>query len=97
MGAGAAAHLVAFVELQRQVPDQGFQPCLRRRQASGALTLFMDLKGCRGMGQTLVPPLIILGLAELRLGTEFRDGFPLEAFEHDHRLGFGLPLSSVHG
>jgi hypothetical protein len=97
MGAGSAAHLVAFFELERQFPDQGFQPCILLRQASFAVTLFMDLTGCRGMGQKLVPPLIILGWAELMLVTEFRDGFPLEAFAHDQRLGCGIPCSSLHG
>jgi hypothetical protein len=97
MGAGSAEHRVAVFELARQFPDQGFKPCILLRQASFALTLCMDLKGFRGMGQKLVPPLIILGVAELMLVTEFRDGFPLEAFEHDHRLGFGIPCSSLPG
>ena len=66
-------------------------------QARFTLTLFMDLKGFRGMGQALVPPLIILGLTDLMLMTKVRDGLPFEALKHNHRFGFGLPFPSGHG
>jgi hypothetical protein len=66
-------------------------------QARFTLTLFMDLKGFRGMGQKLAPPLILLGLTDLMLITEFRDGLPLEALKFNQRFDFAIPFSSVHG
>lgn len=94
---GSSEHLVAFFELEGQFANQGFEPCMLFHQARFTLTLFMDLKGFRGMGRELVPPLIILGLTDLMLITAFRDGLPLEALKHNPRFGFGIPFPSVHG
>jgi hypothetical protein len=57
----------------------------------------MDLKGVGGMGQELIAPLVVLGLTELMLMAEVRDGLSLEALKHDYGLGFGIPFSSLHG
>jgi hypothetical protein len=50
--------------------------------------VLMDLKGLVRMGQELVPPLIIQGLADLVLMTELRHRLALQALQHDP--GFGL-------
>jgi hypothetical protein len=49
------------------------------------------------MGRKLVAPLSALGLADLRLGAELRDGRALQAFDDDHRLGFAVPFAALQG
>jgi hypothetical protein len=65
--------------------------------AGDLIPRLMDLKGPCGICEKLVPPLITLGLAELVLVTEFRDGPTLKALNHDLSFRLGAPLSSVHG
>jgi hypothetical protein len=57
----------------------------------------MNFKGFGGMGQKLVAPLIILGLADLMLRAQFRHRLALQAFYHHHRFGLGIPFPSLHG
>ena len=61
---------------QCEFPDEGLQLGMLSCQAGVALALLMDLKGFGGMGQKWVAPLIILGLAQLMLRTNLRDGLP---------------------
>jgi hypothetical protein len=49
------------------------------------------------MGQELVAPLVIQGLADLMLSTDFCHRLTLQALKHNHDLRFGVPFSSVHG
>jgi hypothetical protein len=57
----------------------------------------MHRKGLGGMGQALVPPLILQRLADLMLGTELDHRLALSALHDAHGLGFGVPFPVVHG
>jgi hypothetical protein len=57
----------------------------------------MHLKGLGGMGQKLVPPLIILGWADLMLGTDLGDGLTLEPLKHHHGFDLRIPLALLPG
>jgi hypothetical protein len=67
------------------------------RQARFALTLCVDLKGLGRMGEKLVAPWLILGLADLLLGANCRHRLALQALNDEHRVGLGIPLPSLHG
>jgi hypothetical protein len=57
----------------------------------------MHLKGLGGMGQKLVPPLIILGWTDLMLGTDLGDGLTLEPLKHHHGFDLRIPLALLPG
>jgi hypothetical protein len=57
----------------------------------------MALKGLGCIRQELVPPLVVLGLADLVLVTDFGDRLALEAFDHDQGFRLGIPLALLHG
>ena len=59
--------------------------------------LLRALKRVGGMGEELVTPLVILGLAELVLAANLGHRFALEPLEHDHGFGLGIPLPHLHG
>ena len=89
--------LVAFFELEGEVPSTRVQPRIRTRQAGFFPVAWLDIKGPRGIRETLVTPLIIEGWADLVFVTQFRDGPALQALNHDLRFGLGIPFSSLHG
>jgi hypothetical protein len=49
------------------------------------------------MGEKLITPLIVLGVADLVLVTDCSHRFTLQAVPHDAGFGLGIPLPSVHG
>ena len=49
----------------------------------------------RGVGEELVAPPVVLGLADLLLGAQLADRPALEPFEEDQRL-LGFPAASLH-
>jgi hypothetical protein len=57
----------------------------------------MHLKGLGGMGQELVPSLIILGLADLMRGADLGDGLALEPLKRNRCFGLRIPFSLLHG
>jgi hypothetical protein len=87
MAGGSSEHL----------SNKSFQPGVFPYETRFTLALLLDLKGFGHMSQRLVAPLIILGLADLMLVTELGDGLTFQAFDDDHRFGFGVPLTALHG
>jgi hypothetical protein len=83
--------------LQEELPDELLEPGVFLLEAGLFLGVVMHLKGRSGMGQKLVPPLIILALAELMLGTDLGDGPALEALKHNHRFGLRILCALLHG
>jgi hypothetical protein len=45
----------------------------------------------------LIAPLVVSGLTDLLLSAEFSNRLALEAFDADHRVGFGVPFPSLPG
>jgi hypothetical protein len=88
---------LAVVALQAQRAHERFYPRVLSRQACFFLVGLMDVKGLGGMGQKLVPPLVLPGLADLLLVAERRDGLALQAFDDDPGFGVGVPLAAGHG
>ena len=66
-------------------------------QASLLPGVLMALKGLGRIRQALVPPLVLLGLADLVLVADAGDRLALEAFDHDQGFRLGVPCALVHG
>ena len=84
MVADSSQDLVAFFSLQGEFTHQRFQPGILSGQTRFALALLMNLKGFGRMGQKLVAPLIILGLADQMLSAHLGHGLALETLKHEN-------------
>ena len=57
----------------------------------------MNFKGLPGMGQNLVPALIVLSLLALMFRTNLRNRFPFETLQDYRRFDFGIPFLFLNG
>jgi hypothetical protein len=93
----SAQQLIAFFSLEGEFPHERFQPRILTHQAGFFPVVLLDVKGPRRMREKLVAPLIVEGLANLILVTQFRDGSALKALDHDLGCGLGGPCPSMQG
>jgi hypothetical protein len=88
---------VAFFELQEQFPDEPLQFGILFLKAELFLDVVMDLKSLICLGQGLVPPLIIEGLADLMRVAELVPSPALQALQHDLGSNLVIPVASWQG
>jgi hypothetical protein len=97
-GGGSWPHLfVAFFEFQCEFTHQLLQAGILVVEPRFTVGLLGHLKRLGSIREKLIAPLVILRLPDVVILTNGRDGFPPEAFEHDGRFRFRVPLPSLHG
>ena len=66
----SSEQLFGFFHLKRQVRHHALEPAVLPLEAGHLVGLLMDFERFRGVGQELVAPLVVLGLADLLFGAE---------------------------